>query len=63
MKKVLVEAQLKGLIAGTIQVGPFYDVLEKELGKPKLKEISAELLTLVPKDKADKLGAVFKSKF
>lgn len=56
------ESQLKALAAGSVQADGFFTVLEKELGRTKLKEVSAELLAVLPKDKADKLRAVFQTK-
>ena len=56
------ENQLKAIIAGTTQADSFYTLLEKELGRTRLKEISEELLAMLPKDKADKVKAVFQAR-
>ncbi len=58
----MVENQLKAIIAGTTQADSFFTSLEKELGRTRLKEISEELLAMLPKDKADKVRAVFIAK-
>lgn len=53
---------MKAIIAGTTQADSFFTSLEKELGRTRLKEISEELLAMLPKDKADKVRAVFIAK-
>jgi hypothetical protein len=60
-KKVSIEKQMKSLLAGTTDPKSFYASISRELGKEKMAEVIADIISVFPSDIGSKLDGFYRA--
>jgi hypothetical protein len=60
-KKVSIEKQMKSLLAGTTDPKTFYTSISRELGKEKMAEVIADIISVFPPDVGSKLDGFYRA--